>query len=163
MKEYFISLLAVGVLSMLANALCADEKGGDFMSKNIRLFCALAVICVIVAPLKEFITTLSSADYSISGLTGDSDIEDYEDKYKNALISSGEESVKSNIQTMLAEKFGMSPDNIRIELEIDRSSSSPNLTKVIVFLSKTAIFKNPYDIEKAVSDTYGCECDVAVE
>ncbi len=161
MKEYFISLLAVGLLSMLVNALCHDDKNS--VSKNVRLLCALAVICVVVAPIKTFIVSLSASDFSFDSIREGENASEYEDKYREALELANEEAIKQNIENMLVEKFEINPEYIRVTIQTDRSSSTPKLVKITVILSKTAIFENPYNIEKAVTDIYNCECDVAIE
>lgn len=161
MKEYFISLLAIGFLSMLTSALCHDDK--STISKNVRLLCALAVICVAISPIKSFVTSIAGMDFSFDNFKGEENLSEYEDKYLEGLTAANEEAVKLDIINTLSEKFDIDPDNIRINLQTDKSKDTPELVKVTVILSKTAIFKNPYDIEKAIRDRYKCECDVAVE
>ena len=164
MQAFILSLisaaLAVAILSILS-----PSGSSDGIAKHVRLLSSLFLICVMLAPVKEFITgiqdvangTLTLPELDIP------DRSDTEELLQSALDGASKEYFVQSLTLLLEEEFGIATGNARCVVKWAQTEDGEKPETITVILSGNAIWKDPSRIEAFTKDLLGCECVTAIE
>lgn len=159
MREYLMSVicaaLAVGVIGVLV-----PEGEGGGLRRHMGLIGALCVVAILISPahhLLEFLGGLSEGDWHVDT---EQNVEQYEAEYSKYLASLGERELADGLATLICNEFDISPEQCHVNAKIGQYDGQAMAEQVTVILSGTALLRDPYAIEKFVSEMLGCECTV---
>lgn len=161
MGTYIISLLSASLAVAIIGILAPD--GG--VSKHLRLFSSLFLICVLTVPVTNAIKHIQSLT------NGDFDLSDFEESVESDLLeqmqSGMDESSKAffldSLSQMLASEFAISEGDVRCVAKWGEQDGNLYPQRMTVVLSGSGIWKDTAKIEQFVSDLLGCECITAIE
>lgn len=163
MKQYVISVIAVGVIGSIVNLLTpSGERGG--ISSHVRLVTGLVLILVCVSPLVTLIRSLGELD--VSDIVGDIEkIEgvEYESVFQESYSAAEIENVKSGVKSILLDKFEIAEDECYVSITTESGESGKrSIKRIFINLYGRAILKNTDEIEEYLSSLFGCEIVTAV-
>ena len=164
MGTYLLSLITAALVATLIGILSPDGTGGG-LSKHMRLLTALFLLCIMIAPLKETIMSLS--DLANGTLTspdiGEISKENYQKELESAMNSSSKVYLVRLLTKTLEKQFSIQEGEIRCTIRWNDSESKLTPEHVTIILSGRAIWLDPDPIEQFVSDLFGCACVTAIE
>lgn len=163
MKEYIYVLILTAVMAAVAELL----TDGGSSAGVVRMVAGLCVLVALVQPVKEGIlwlreASLGEADFE-EWLTLPDEGVDAEAVFNGQLSQLGRQEVERATVSLLAEQFGVRPEDCRVEAELVGDGGEMRIECIRIVLSGMAILKNPHSIEAAVKEAFGGECVVAVE
>ncbi len=157
MKSYLLSLLAASLTVALVGILAPSKS-----QKYIRFLSSLFLICVLIAPLPQLLTSIK--EDGIPGLSGDpSDPSDYANQMEEALNQASGAYFADMLTKLIEERFSISEGLVRCSVKWNTDADRMVPERVTVILSGSAIWKNPSEIEAFVTSLLGCPCNSAIE
>ena len=161
MQAYLLSLLITALVGTLVGLLCPD--GG--ISKYVRLLSSLALICVLISPVKGAVESVR--DFFANGITlPDADTENREelfDRFEAATDEASKSYFTQALTQLLETQFSMPTGTVRCDVAWNKKGEELIPNRVTVFLSKSSIWKDPHAIEDFVTSLLNCECITAIE
>ena len=164
MGTYLISLIAAALVASLVGILTPEgERGG--IARHMRLLIALVLLCTLIAPIKETITSLMDFAGGESPLPeiGDVGEEDYQKELEEAMSISSKTYLIQLLTQALEREFSITSGEVRCAVRWSDGGSEARPTLVTVILSGRAIWCDPTPIEQYVTSLFGCECVTAIE
>ena len=156
MKEYILSILAASTVGSLILILSPEGEGGG-IKKHISLIVGLATILVIISPIKRAIEAIREID--IDGINGSMHgSEEYESIFYDALEKTEISNLKSGIKTELKSKFGIDESECSVEITLEGGK----LSRVLIRLYGSAIWRDSGEIEEHFYKLLGCEIVTAI-
>ncbi len=158
MKEYLLSLLIVSLAVTLARLLSPSAT-----ASHVKLVCSFVFICVLAAPIPQFLRELPELSAELLDITDQTDkTESYENIANDALKNASRAYVAQALTSILEEQFSIPSGEIRCVI-LWESGEEAKPQRVTVILSGSAIWKNPEPIERTVTELLGCPCVTAIE
>ncbi len=158
MKEYLLSLLVVSLAIAVTQILAPNAS-----ASHIKLICSLIFICVLSAPLPRFLKSLPELSDQILDLSHKTDSDDeYGNLANDALENASKAYLAQALTKLLEDRFAIPSGEVRCSIQWE-SGEEAKPQKVTVILSGSAIWRNPNEIEAAVTELLGCPCVTAIE
>lgn len=161
MKGYILSIICVCIAGSLISILSPDDTGGG-ISKHIKLIFGLCVILVCLEPIKDGMEYIKTADLSQSILPSDDEADKYEDIFKSSYTAAEVENLKNEVKNILAEKFGIDGGECDVSIGLVASEQGNSLSRVLITLYDSAVWKDTSAIEAHLSSLLGCEVISAI-
>ena len=163
MSGYVYSIVCIAAAGGIVCVVSPDSG----IKKHLKLVCALCLLCVMIAPTSNFINSLRDVfDIDGTGLLGESDGEvrdAYESIYNRYLEGGYSDNIGEAVKDVLYEKMGVSKENCRMLVQLSEKDGVREIRKITVILSGANVFKDPDQIKNTVFETFGCECECAIE
>ncbi|MBQ9079790.1 MAG: stage III sporulation protein AF [Clostridia bacterium] len=161
MREYLMNVIGASLLVGVISILAPEGEGGG-LRRYVSFIGALCVLALLISPLGELISYLGGlSEDSFDALTGESEArENYENRYNEYLLSLGKENVAVGVIQLLEERFDIPSDECHVKVSAEERDGELYIENVTVILSGKSLFRNPYEIEKYISELLGCECTV---
>ena len=158
MKEYLLSLLIVSLAIAIVQILTPNAS-----ASQVKLICSLIFICVLASPLPRFLKNLPELSEQLLDLSHKTEEDDaYKNAANEALKNASKAYLAQALTRLLEERFSIPSGEVRcVILWASEEEAKPQ--KVTVILSGSAIWKNPNQIEAAVTELLGCPCVTAIE
>ena len=154
MKEYFITLCGVMILSTAVGTACAEGN----IKKYVRLLCSLCLVCALISPI---LSLGEEGEFDLSSLWEDltkgEDV-DYDEIYHQALIDNEVTYAEELLKNKLSEEFDLEPSSLDVEIDIvsKNGTNQPELIRIV--LRDNAIFADPQKLIQYINTTQKCEC-----
>ncbi len=164
MKSYltalFITSLAVAVAGLLSPE---GARGG--LARGVRLVGALALICVLIAPLGDVLVGLRAISGGDISLPPEWDMGDNgtDDQLDMILGESARTYVAEMLTQTLEREFGIAVGDVRCSITWKTEDGGDVPTEVRVALSGRAIWKDAHAIADHVQALLGCPCITVIE
>lgn len=159
LREYLSSLVIVAAAAGLFSAF-SPVSGA--MKKYINYAIALAVVLVVLSPLKSVLKMIESLDELIILDTLDADSYASErERTDQWILEKSQETIQEGIQTLLYDRFGIPKEEAKVSLVLD--SSDPGavvIQKIRIQLTGYAMWQNAREIENYIFSLVSCECEV---
>lgn len=156
MKEYGMTLTAVALLGGVLGMLSPE---GD-LKKYIRLVVALCLLCAMVQPL---IAAWSEGGW-LSGETWQlwkwEETEDYDDIYKQSLLSGSEKQVSSLLKQQILSEFQVSEASVDVVVKIEMENDRSEVREIWITLREEAVFIDPKRITALIEEQWECPCTI---
>lgn len=157
MKEYLLSVLAAALALSIVGILSPNGS-----QSSLKLLSSLFLLLVIAAPLPRFLTTLPDRLGELFSASQQGEESDYRQQAEQALEGASKAYLAQALTQLLEQRFSIPSGEVRCVIRWnDQEEASPQ--RVTVILSGSAIWKNPNEIESAVTELLGCECVTAIE
>lgn len=157
MKEYFLTLLGVVILSALIGTLSIENGSGRY----IRLVCSLCVLCSLILPLGN---AFREEEWDLSFLWEENEEDmDYDEIYQDALLKNETSYAEQALKTMICDKFSLSSEQVEVYLEIVSKNGMSVPEKVTMLLRGKGILSDPRALISWVNETVGCRCVIVYE
>ena len=159
MREYLMSLIMAALIVGLIGALVPEGEGGG-LRKYVTFAGCLCVLLLLISPITRvlgFVSELSDGDFDISL---DKQTDQYEEQFKQYIMSLGEDSISAELVGVICEKFDISEQECHVKVDTYDAQGEMAIGRVTVILSGKAIFRDPYEIEQYITGLLGCECTV---
>lgn len=153
MKGYIISVMCVSIIGSIISMLAPDGEGGG-IGKHIRLILGLCVVIVCINPIKDIVDYINELDFSVITASGEDESDRYSEIFDNTYGAAEAENLKSGIKQMLYDRFGIDPSECEVGVVI---SDERKLSRVIITLYGSAVWKNTNEIEDYLSQIFKCE------
>lgn len=164
MGTYLISLIAAALVAALVGILTPEGAGGG-IAKHMRLLIALFLLCALISPIKETITSLmdfANGELPLPEL-GDVGEEDYQKALEEAMSTSSKAYLVQLLTQGIEREFSIADGEVRCAVRWNDAKDDLRPTRVTVILSGRAIWCDPAPIEQYVTNLIGCECVTAIE
>lgn len=160
MGEYLISVIGASLVGGVITAALPDSGGGGALKKYVGFIASLCVLCIIIAPAVRTLDAVS--EFFGGGLDGwlCEYEQSYEDEYYGYLVSYGRENAEDGVRELICREFSIDSEDCHVSTDVSESNGVLRLDRIRVMLSGSAIFKNPYEIEKYLTEIFECECIV---
>ena len=159
MKEYLMTLISVSLLSGIMGMISPE---GD-LKKYVRLLCTLCVFCAMISPAFSLWQGMGSSGEEILGELIDKEDVNYDEIYKDSLLSFGEVQAEETIKSNILERFLLSEDSIDVEVKSQSENDIEEWIAVTVLLRDEAIFTDPREILSLVESMVSCSCVIVYE
>ncbi len=160
MKEYLITLLCVGCICGLAEAIAPRGKG-DGSSKHIKLICSLCVLAVVAAPIGELVSELRKGELDIFGGYEIGELEDkYREDFLETLKTYNSDSVSDSLKKNVCDIFEIGEEDVDIKCALVIEDEKCTIDAVTVFLGMGAVHKDPHKICSYVEDITKTKCEI---
>ena len=158
MKQYIISVIAVGLIGSIVSALSPDGEGGG-IKKYINLVIGLAVTLVCIYPITSALDFVKNIDLNAE-FSDDSEVKaEYESIFDSSYTAAEVYNLKTGIKSALLDNFSISAEECKVSVTLDERGE---LQRVLVTLYDSAIWRDSDEIEEYLSHLLGCEIWVAV-
>ena len=160
MKNYLLTVILASVSIGLCEIILPSKNG---IAKYVKLIGMLVILCAVVSPIGDMLNSfdtgfLNSIKEKIDGM------ENQEQEYEKILYDALEKFSLSDAQKIIREsvckKFDISDNECEVLITINNVNK---INEIKILLSGKSIFKNPYEIEAYVRNTYSCECLVLIK
>lgn len=159
MREYLMSVIGAALIAGVISTLVPGGNG-EGLKKYVNLIVALCVLCVLLAPVGSLLGYLDgAAEGDFDDWLGGAET-DFDGRYRDTLLKVGKENIESGVKTILAEKFGIPESECVVTATVTQADGELELLALEITLSGRSVLKDPYAIEKYISELLGCECDV---
>ena len=160
MRDYIIILSCVGVFCGIVHIL-APKGEGDGLRGNVRLISALAVLCIAVYPVGDFLITLKDAKLDLLGSLNEEDLkEKYEADFVFTMQKYSDESVEEKCKSILMERFDMRAEDLDIEVYSGVENDNIKIDSADIIIYFGGITKDPDKLSDTLSDILKCECRI---
>ncbi len=155
MKEYVLGLLCICLTAGIVRLLSEDSGAG----KYVELVCSLCVVAAIVIPV---VNTLAEAGDASKWLDEDIGTQEnnYEEIYKNYLLTANIDAAEDTIRFELAERFSKERESIDVRLDCEHTDNGIEVIGVSVMLGKGALTISPEDIKIYIKERFDCRCQI---
>lgn len=161
MSGYLLSVIAASLVVGVVGALVPAGEG-DGVRRTVCFVGALCVLCVLVAPVGNLLGWLGQVGDGISSLFGHAGYEQqYEQQYRDYLLSFGADSVAEALREHICERFDIPEEQCHVRVATGEREGELCVDEVTVILAGTALFRDPYEIEAYIGELFGCRCTVA--
>ncbi len=164
MKAYIIAIICISVVGSIVSILAPEGDGGG-LGKHIRLIFGLCLIVVCLGPIKKGIEVLSSLDVEDILPDVSQDSEEYESIFDSAYGAAEVENLKEGIKKILLDRFGIDGSECSVSVSLDGHGDDGEprkLSRVLITLHGSAVFRDSGEIEDYFSTLLGCEIVTAV-
>ena len=165
MRTYIFSVVCVAALGGCVITL-APEGIRSGIKKHIKLISSLCLLCVMISPMSELLTSLGEIGDSVAS---DDDREElqsmYESIYNGEMDKENGEGIGAAVKEKLYERFDIPGGESRVEVsfrDLD-GDGFREPTRITVILSGGSVFRDPRKIEDYLSELFGAECVCAIE
>ena len=158
MKQYIISVIAVGIIGSIVSVLSPDGEGGG-IKKYVNLIIGLAVTLVCILPLSsalDFIKNINLDAY-VSDVSEEKG--EYESIFDSSYTAAEVYNLKMGIKSALSDNFSISAEECGVSVTLDECGE---LRRVLVTLYGSAIWRDSDAIEEYLTRLLGCEIWVAI-
>ena len=167
MNGYIYSIVCIAAAGGIVSIISPSSG----IKKHLKLVCALCLLCVMIAPISNFISGMRDFFESDSSeFFGTSDIESelrdkYESIYDKYLEGGYGDSVGEAVKAILYEEKGVAKENCRVSVQFadNDGDGAREPSKITVILSGKDVFRDPEDIKELVSEIFECECVCAID
>ena len=160
MSEYILTLSCISVFCGIIHILAPSGDGGG-IKQNLRLISALAVLCVAVYPIGNFLMELKNYELDLSGLDLDVTAKaEYEQKFEEAMLEYSDESVGEICEKMLLEKFDLEDGDVNVVLFSCVENDNIKIQRADLEIYFGAITEPPDPMRESLEELLGCECRI---
>lgn len=148
--EYVRSALTC-VLIVALTAAVQGQLVHTKYEKYTRFLSALILLCVLISPMRSLMKELCGMDFTVEPAS----LELSDAKPQDYLLSLVSRQIKDDIRMLLVDRYGLSEDQIGIDLTLDESNAT-----VIRLTSLRVTVKGDADgeaIQKEIGEKYDCE------
>ena len=157
MGEYVLRVVGAAFCVGLLEELLPGECGSK---TYVRFLTGLCLLAILIAPVGRLLASLPDALGELSVPE-----EQAENEYERILRENLGEAVRQRlgeaVKRDLAERFGVKHERTEVGIRLSEDGTLA-VSRLIVTLRGSDIFKNPYEIEQYFSELLGCECLVRV-
>ncbi|MBO7249946.1 MAG: hypothetical protein J6V42_01580 [Clostridia bacterium] len=160
MGGYIFLLSCVSVFCGIIHILVPKGEDGA-LRDNVRLVCALALLCVVIAPIGGFLEELENADFDVSDmLDRDQLAGKYEDSFSLAMKEYSDEETEQACERILFERFDLKAGDVEVDIfsGIENDVISVERADIVIYFG--AISQNPKELSDTISELLGCECRI---
>lgn len=159
MREFIITLIGVAVVSGGVQMLCPEDSKASGL---INIISGLCIICIMLAPLKDFIAWMrNDAVGMLDGIYGSQiTTEDYAEIYEKSIIEGSELKASQSLKLLIITDLELSEDSFDVSLRLTRSDEEYCAESVTVFLYDKAVLTDPKIIKDYVARLLSCECQI---
>ena len=160
MAEYLMSVIGAALVGgVMVSVLPEGSSGG--LKKYMGFIVSLCVLSVVISPVTDALEAVSGFfDGGLREWVEKSEL-DYESEYYKYLESYGKENAEEGISALICREFSIDQDDCHVSALVRENEGNLVLDEIRVILSGRAIFKNPYEIEKYLTDAFECEVVVS--
>jgi hypothetical protein len=160
MRDYILTLTLISVFCGIIHILSPAGEGGG-LKGNVRLISALAVLCVALFPIGDFLIQLRDRDISFSwDAPQDSLAEEYEGELCEAMMKYSSESVAKICEKMLSEKFDIDEKDVSVVIFSSVENDNIKIERADLEIHVGAITHPPDPLKDALEDFLGVECRI---
>lgn len=159
MNGYVTTLIGTVIICSLAAMLTPEENG---MLGYVKLAAGLCVLCVAIAPLTSFIGAVMNFELG-DGFFGDGsgDENNFGQIYEESLLGAGQSSASEGLRVMICREFGLSADDIQVNVKLnDEGEEYLPESVTVVLVGGKAILTDPHDVINYVTELLGCRCEI---
>ncbi len=160
MKEYIMKVVGAAILLGISEQLLPPNAK---LRSYIRLFGSLCLLLILIAPLGRVIASLPDwFDEGFSTLeASEGDVSEYEKILEGTVKETVQKELSAALLRKLTDEFGVSEET-RVGVSFE-DGTPLRVKKVLITVSGKDMFRNPYEMEEAVTALLGCECVVVVD
>ena len=159
MKEYITTLIGSVIVCSLAAMLTPEDERG--MTGYVRLAAGLCVLCVAVAPISSFLTSVLDFDAFEGVSFGNANDDGYREIYEESLKNASKASIEKGICGMLCRDFKLKDNEIDVGVELYEDDDGGKVKSVTVtFVGTGAFFTDPHEVISYINELLGCRCEI---
>ncbi len=157
MGNTVLGLFGVGLAAALAELLLPGEDGKGTKTA-LRLLVSLAVLLLLIRPFLSLMG--SSPELYFEALVGESEANttaQYEEIFARAVEAGSERDLAEGIYAWLLSEYGIEKEDAHLEISFDEAGA---LARVEIYLSGSALLRDPDVLAEALGAKLGCETEV---
>ena len=163
MKNYLLTVILTSVSVGISEILVPDKSG---ISKYVKMLGILIILSAAISPLGNIFSNIDGG--WLNSLKNNIIYEDiYTEEYNVILSKYISEHMVSDVENVVKKsivgEFNIADEECEVNVIFKTVDSDINIDEIIIILSGSAIFKNPYMIEDYVRRTYGYRGFVVIE
>ena len=158
MKEYITTLIGSVIICSLAAMLSPEDEKG--MLGYVRLAAGLCVLCVAIAPISSFLSSVLDFDVWDSFKSDVAGELEYNGVYEQSLLDASEASISDGLQAMLCRDFKLENDDIEVSVELYKENEECKVESVTVIFFGGAFFTDPHEVISYIDELLGCRCEI---
>lgn len=160
MRDYILTLSIISVFCGIIHILAPSGEGGA-LKNNVRLVSALAVLCVALFPIGNFLIQLSNHDFAFFEEDFGEDLNaDYEGEFYDAMLEYSNESVAEICEKKLIEKFGLEDGDVSVVLFSCVENNNIKIERADLEIHFGAITHPPDPLRAELEALLECECRI---
>lgn len=160
MRDYILALTLISVFCGIIHILSPSGDGGG-LKGNVRLVSALAVLCVALFPIGDFLIQLRDSDFSFTEGEAESSLaEKYESEFCQAMVEYSNESVAEICEKMLIEKFDIEAGDVTVSLFSCVENDNIKIERADIEIHLSGITQPPEPLKEALEEFLECECRI---
>lgn len=159
-REYLASLV---IVAAAAGLLSAFSPVGGTMKKYVNYAIALAVVIVVLSPLRSVFQIIASLDdlLILESAGRDEEYDKEREKTNQWILDKSQDTIKEGIKILLYDRFGIPGEEAEVSLMLDESNPQAIvIKKVIIRLTGYAMWQSAREIENYITSLVGCGCEV---
>ena len=160
MGGYIFLLSCVSVFCGIIHILAPKGEGGA-LRDNVRLVCAMALLCVALMPICRFLSELDGAELGVSDLFDREQLaEKYEESFSQTMKKYSEEETEQACERILFERFGLKAGDVEVDVisSVENDVISVERADIVIYFG--AISQNPKELSDTISELLECECRI---
>lgn len=158
MKEYIFTVILAG---MVGSAVLMLAPEGD-QKKQVKFAVSLVAVLVCASPMLRFAGTLGETlQYGWEPFETSSR-EEYESIFESGYFAAEETNLRTGIKSLLADRFGIAEDEVKVSLKITGSGEARRLDRIFLTLYGSAVWKDTGAIEELLREIFSCDVVTAV-
>lgn len=160
MKAYVLTLVGVAMVSGIVNLLAPDGE----IKRYVRLATAFCLICATANPMVAFLKNDGWESF-VEGLSSLGEISDgnYDEIYKEHLISVGEERAENIIKNNIIEEFSLAEESFDVRVDFESKNGNSKIAELRILLRASAVFVDPRELISYVEEKYGCSAIIVYD
>lgn len=159
MREYLMSVIGAALIAGIVS-IAVPTGSGEGLRRYVGLVGALCVLCVLLTPVSGLLGLMADIADGSYGKWFEVEEEGYRERYSDFMLSVGKENIEEGIVALLYERFGIPESECTVLAEVSESGGELVIAGVTVTLTGKSVMKDPYAIEKYISELLDCECRV---
>ena len=155
MGSFIVILCATGLVNGAIGMISPDGE----LKKYVRLVGALCILLAMVAPIYESVV---SGELDLDNYFSDmvEKEEQYKDVYAEYLADGSRKEAEAMLEASICEKFNLKSDDIAVKAELVRKGDGYALDRIGIYVSGSAILRDPRELVAYVEELAECECEV---
>lgn len=160
MRDYILTLSLISVFCGIIHILAPSGEGGG-LKNNVRLISALAILCVALFPIGNFLIQLRDHDFAFSADDFGGDLNaDYEGEFYDAMVEYSNESVAEICEEKLIEKFGLEDGDVSVVIFSCVENNNIKIESADLEIHFGGIIHPPDPLCEELETLLGCECRI---
>ena len=158
MAASVLGLFGVALAAALAELLLPSEEGRA-TKIALRFLVSLSVLLLFLAPFRGILS--DAPPFSLDQIieAGESAVgkEGFDAIFRDAINEGSAQALKEGLSALLAEQYGIGEGQAQIFVYFDGKGE---LSRVQIYLSGSALLKDPHELEAELGALLGCETEV---
>lgn len=154
---------SVILVSVLAKVIRFSLPKDSNITKYVSLFFSLCLTAVIALPFTDIIGGVGEMENWFAFAEDDGGKENYENMFESTLDGALSPSIEEYIRTFLSQNYGISSENVAIDVDILIEGDVIVLRRVSILLSGGAVFANTGEMTRMLEEKLLCEVVISVD